>query len=195
MPISTDSNAETNRETFTVILKNATNALPGDITTNTVSITDAPAVGAIPLEGPEFLKAVTRGVTNSTFSRSITINDGGLDFVQLSAIGDNYGIQARDNFFSPSGSEAFLIGIYNVTGPGIYNVTPNNLQAGLEYNRAAETLTGNFDFTDDDAGTIGTITVDAFDGTTMSGRFDVILNDVDDDTKWVRTVGSFRAKL
>ena len=41
----------------------------------------------------------------------------------------------------------------------------------------------------------GTITVDGFDGTTMSGHFDVILNDVDDDTKWVRTVGSFRAKL
>lgn len=41
----------------------------------------------------------------------------------------------------------------------------------------------------------GTITVDGFDGNTMSGRFDVILSDVDDGTKWVRTVGSFRAKL
>lgn len=194
VPIISDPNVETNRETFTVILKNATNALPGTITTNTVSITDAPAVGAIPLEGPGFLKAVTRGVTNSTFSRSITINAGGIDFVNLSSTGDNYGIQARDNFFSPTGSEAFLFFVYNVTGPGVFNVTPNNLQAGLEYNRASTTLSGNFDYTDNDAGTIGTITVDAFDGNTMSGRFDVILNDVDDSTKWVRTVGSFRAK-
>jgi len=194
VPIISDPNAETNRETFTVILKNATNALPGEFTTNTVSITDAPAVGAIPLAGPEFLKAVTKGVTNSSFNRSITINDGGLDFIQLSSTGNNYGIQARDNNFSPIGSEAFLISINDLTGPGIFNVTPNGLQASLEYNRATASLSGNFDFTDNDAGTIGTITVDGFDGNTISGRFNVILSDVDDGTKWVRTVGSFRAK-
>ncbi len=169
VPIISDPNAETNRETFTVILKNATNALPGEITTNTVSITDAPAVGAIPLAGPEFLTAVTKGVTNSSFNRSITINDGGIDFIQLSSIGDNYGIQARDNFFSPIGSEAFLISINGVTGPGIFNVTPNNLQAALEYNRGTESLSGNFDFNDDDAGTIGTITVEASTATPSAG--------------------------
>ena len=42
VPIISDLNAEPTPEIFTVILKNATNALLGEIRTNTVSITDAP---------------------------------------------------------------------------------------------------------------------------------------------------------
>lgn len=72
VPISRDTNAEPTHETFIIILKNAANALLGTLTTNTVSITDAPAVGAIPAAGASFLKLAIKGIEGNTFSDSIS---------------------------------------------------------------------------------------------------------------------------
>ena len=100
--ISTDPVAESTPETFTVILKNATNILLGTITTNTVSITDAPAVGAISGSGSAFFKAKIQGIEGNTLSKTIDINNNvpdvissgytvSLGWLQLSGLDNKFG--------------------------------------------------------------------------------------------------------
>ena len=209
VPILTDPNVESTAENFTVILKNPSNALLGEIQTNTVSITDAPAVGAIDPSKTPFIKYTVTGVEGYSLNRSVSITGQGVDTDRSGTTvtiktytptvgGNNVSIIGSLNKGSVGGLVQDLAGtlLWSPQTPGIYT-NPSDIPFFYEY-----TNTGN-----PNSGFIGsgvesgTLTVDVVERngggvvTTVAGRMNVIINGtVNGVPKKVRLICSFLAK-
>ena len=89
-----------------------------------------------------------------------------------------------------SGQETMQFGLYGVTGPGVFNVTRPGNTADCTYTRVA--LKGFFAYTTSATGIAsGTITLDGYNGSKATGRYDLMLVDDGNDTKTIHVVGSF----
>ena len=145
---------------------------------------------------PEFFNSTTRGVTNLTFNKTYNITDGTFTDIDYERVtGNNYRITARKQLadISAVGTETFTLGVNGFTGPGIYVLTSAHLQADASFDRRTSASSSDFDYGANDEGTTGTITIDGFANNIICGRFDIIISDEADRTKWVRSTGSFRA--
>ena len=212
VPIISDPNVETNHETFIVILKNATNALLGEIRTNTVSITDAPAVGAIPASGPAFFKASIKGIEGNTLSKSIDIGNGGLNVIS-SAYNTNLGwiveLSGLNNKTSVGGGSVRLVNNWlqfinlHAAAPGVVSLGGDQANGGVVWTFTDTTtplgggtphINETQAYASGRAGTVGGITIDVLDTSAhvITGRFDFTAL-ADGGTKFVRITGSFRS--
>lgn len=212
VPIATDPNVESTRETFTIILKDPTGALLGDIITNTVSITDAPAVGAIRAEGAAFFKATIRGIDGNTLSKTIDIGSNGLNVV-VSSVSTNLGwitsLNGLNNKFTLGGGNVRVLNNWlqfinlHAAAPGIVNVGGDQANGGITwfYSDTTTPIGGStthineiHTYVSGRAGTTGTVTIDVLDteAHVIAGRFDYTALD-DDGGKKVRIMGSFRS--
>ncbi len=196
IPLTLDPTMESN-ETFTVVLQSPMGGvLLGAQSNIVVTISDRPDPNVVPLAGPEFFNSTTRGVTNLTFSKTYNITDGTFTDIDYERVtGNNYRITARKQLADTSavGTETFWLGVNGLTGPGTYVLTRQHLQADASFIRGTSATSSNFGYGASDEGTTGTITVDGFANNIISGRFDIIISDDADSTKWVRSTGSFRA--
>jgi hypothetical protein len=185
IPIKTDSLDEMS-ETVPLTLSSAGGgAVLGPTNAVTLTINNAPDPNAVPLAGAEFMRVVSRGVTNSAFSR--TFNADPAAIVATHSGGDFYTISGTTA--GVSGSEQFGIGAA-ITGAGPINFTHSG-PVSLSYVRTA--ATGAFGFVSSEPGNGGTLIIDGFDGTRISGRVDAIMSDDTDDTKFIHVTVSFRA--
>jgi Calx-beta domain len=212
VPVATDPNVESTPETFTVILKNPTNALLGETTTNTVSITDAPAVGAIPASGPAFFKATIKGINGNTLSKTIDITSNGVNIVQSSfntSLGWITGLNGLNNKISVSSSSARVLQNYlqfvnlHAAAPGVVNLGGNQASGGVLWHFSdistplrpgSPTIHAIHDYGSGQEGTTGSITIDVLDPANhvITGRFDFTAKEDGGDT-FVRITGSFRS--
>jgi hypothetical protein len=166
-----------------------------------LTINDRPDPNAVPLAGAEFFNSMTVGVTNLTFSRTFNVTEGTLTdvFFENTGVPGNYRIAGMRNINQTSplivGIEYFYIGVNGFTGPGTYMLTSQRLEADALYVRGTNDEPTNFGYGAFDEGVTGTVTIDAMNDTTITGRFNVIISDDDDPTKWVRSTGSFRALM
>ena len=93
-----------------------------------------------------------------------------------------------------SGQEAMKLTLYGVTGPGVFSVARPGNTADCTYSRVA--ISGFFAYVTTATGIAsGTITLDGYDGTKATGRYDLVLVDDVDDTKTIHVVGSFSTTI
>ncbi|MEY2407883.1 MAG: hypothetical protein QOF48_553 [Verrucomicrobiota bacterium] len=187
-----DSASETN-DTFNVILKNPQGGvLLGQNTNVLVTLQDAPDRNAIPITRTPFLLQTTRPGMHTTLTRTFSVHPPTQGHVLSgSRSGGNVTISAV--IAGANGQEAMHLGLFGVSGPGVFNVARPNNTADATYTRIAFPNTADsFGFVSTVTGVgSGTITLDAYDGTKATGRYNLTLVDDGDDTKTVHVVGSF----
>ena len=205
VPLISDPNAEGTPETFTVLLKNATNALLGEITTNTVSINDAPAIGAIPATGTSFMIVNVKGIEGNAYSDSYTSGTA----LTAPLLG-NYEPGFGGGGFHPLNAGQVTLSGRTVTsknlqftflkfnGTGIIPVGDGFSNGGCIYTKITSGGSGGgsgVTFSTGSAGSSGNVTIDIFDlpNDVITGRYDIIAVS-DGGTSKARISGSFRVK-
>lgn len=185
--IQTDSTNESS-ETVNLTLSIPTGgAVIGPTNPATLTINNAPDPNAVPLAGAELFMTTATPSMNTTFNRSFSAST----FISGTNNAPNfYSIQGFTASATTGIIEGFVFGIADLTGPGTFTFTNSGPHVAL-YSRTAPT--GSFAYVTGDPGDSGTIIIDGFDETRVSGRFDMIMSDDTDETKKIRVVGKFRA--
>jgi len=195
IPIKSDSATETN-DTFSVVLKNPQGGVLLGLKTNLlVTIQDAPDPAAIPLTRAPFLSQTARPMMNTTFSRNFSVSPGSAGHVMNGSFDSSINrLSVSGIVAGATGQEGMQLSLYGVTGPGVFNVSRPGNTADCAYTHAA--ISGSFAWVSNATGVgSGTITLDGFNGTRATGRYDLILADDSDNTKTIHVVGSFSTNV
>lgn len=193
--IASDSTAETN-ESFTVVLSNPQGGVQlGGQSSITVAVKDAPDPNAIPLSRAPFLSQTARPVANTTFSRNFSVNPGSAGHVVNGSFDEGIDrLVITAVVAGASGQETMQFSLYGVTGPGTFNVARPGNTADCTYTRVSPS--GFFGWVSTVTGvSSGTITLDNFNGTKATGRYNLILAGTSDNSQTIRVVGSFSSNV